>query len=183
MPAAAGHDHARLARFQSEGLSMKKLFLTVLTIAISTSAMAQQAFSSLEEQMKGKEFEAAGLDKLTAEELAALNNWIRSHSLATLEEGRAVSGTGGNTRGVEIKSIKDMPRTTINSRLVGDFTGWDGQTTFRLENGMVWQQADKDKFYVKAISNPVVTIEPRALKTWRLSVEGYDSKCKVKRLE
>jgi hypothetical protein len=162
---------------------MKKLLLTLLTIAISTSAMAQQAFSSLEEQMKGNEFEAAGLNKLTAQELAALNKWIRSHSLATLEEGQVVSGGEGDSRGSESKAIKDMPRTTINSRLVGNFTGWDGQTTFKLENGMVWQQTDKDKFYVKEISNPAVTIEPGMFKKWRLSVEGYDSKCKVKRLE
>jgi len=165
-------------------LPMKILPLIILTLVFSASAAAQQAFSSLEEQMKGKEFEAAGLHKLTPEELAALNHWIRSHSVATLEEGRAVSTTGeDDSRGFEIKKMKNMPRTTINSRLVGTFTGWDGQTTFRLENGMIWQQADKDKFYVKAVENPIVTIEPGALKTWRLSVEGFASKCKVKRLE
>jgi len=162
---------------------MKTLSLIILALAFSASAAAQQAFSSLEEQMKGKEFEAAGLHKLTPEELAALNHWIRSHSVATLEEGRTASISGEDSRGFEIKKMKNMPRTTINSRLVGSFTGWDGQTTFRLENGMIWQQADKDKFYVKAVENPVVTIEPGALKTWRLSVEGYASKCKVKRLE
>lgn len=162
---------------------MKKLFLTFLTIAISTSAMAQQAFSSLEEQMKGDEFEAAGLNKLTAEELAALNKWIRSHSLATLEEGPAVSAGKGESRGSDRTAIEDMPKATINSRLVGNFSGWDGQTTFKLENGMIWQQADKDKFYVKEISNPVVTIKPGRFKSWRLSVEGYDAKCKVRRIE
>ncbi len=162
---------------------MNKLFLAILIIAISTSAAAQPAFSSLEEQMKGKEFEAAGLEKLTPDELAALNQWIRSHSLATLDAAKTVSGSGVDERGFEIKKIKDMPRTTINSRLVGSFTGWDGQATFRLENGMIWQQADKDRFYVKAVKNPLVTIEPGALKTWRLSVEGHASSCRVKRIQ
>jgi len=172
-----------LGGLEIEGCLMKKLFLTILAISISTSIAAQQAFSSLEEQMKGNEFKAAGLEKLTPQELAALNQWIRSHSLATLEQGRAVAGTGGDNRGFENDKSKKTPRTTINSRLVGTFTGWDGQTTFRLENGMVWQQADKDKFYVKPVKNPMVTIEPGALKTWRLSVEDHASKCKVKRLE
>ena len=161
-----------------------KLLLTILTLVISTSAFAQQGFSSLEEQMKGKEFEEAGLNKLTAQELAALNQWIRSHSLATLETGRGGNTSATDSRGFESsENIKDMPRTTINSRLVGTFTGWDGQTTFKLENGMVWQQADKDKFYVKAVENPMVTIKPAFMKKWKLSVEGFDSKCKVKRLE
>jgi hypothetical protein len=161
-----------------------KLFLTILMLAISASAVAQQGFSSLEEQMKGTEFEKAGLNKLTPEELAALNQWIRSHSLATLETGRGSSTGATDSRGRESSdNVKDMPRTTITSRLVGTFTGWDGQTTFKLENGMVWQQADKDKFYVKAVENPMVTIKPAFLRKWKLSVEGFDEKCKVRRLE
>ena len=76
-----------------------------------------------------------------------------------------------------------MDKTTITSKLVGKFSGWDGQTTFKLENGMIWQQSDKDKFYIKEIENPVVTIEPGAFGTWKLSVEGYSSKCKVERIQ
>jgi hypothetical protein len=163
---------------------MKRLLLLILMIAISAPVAAQQAFSTLEEQMSGKEFSAAGLEKLTPEELAALNKWIRSRSLATLDaSGTTAQSDDADERGFEHKKSKDMPRTKITSRLVGTFTGWDGQTTFRLENGMIWQQADKDKFYVKAVKDPVVTIEPGALKTWRLSVEGYSSECRVKRIQ
>jgi hypothetical protein len=162
---------------------MKQLLLTILLIAISASTAAQQAFSTLEEQMSGKEFSAAGLEKLTPDELAALNKWIRGRSLATLDAAHAVQGTAEDERGFEHKKISEMPRTKITSRLVGTFTGWDGQTTFRLENGMIWQQADKDKFYVKAIKDPVIIIEPGALKTWRLSVEGHSSECRVKRIQ
>jgi len=162
---------------------MNKLLLTILITAFSTSVAGQQAFSSLEEQMNGKEFEAAGLEKLTPDELAALNQWIRSHSLATLDESRAVTTGNEDARGFELKKMKDMPRTPIKSHLVGTFNGWDGQTTFKLENGMVWQQIDKDKFYVKAMENALVTIKPGAFRTWRLSVEGYKSNCRVKRIQ
>lgn len=162
---------------------MNKLLLTLLLFAVSGQAMAQQAFSTLEEQMTGKEFTESGLEKLSAEELAALNNWIRSRSLATVAAGAAGTATSGDGRGFENQSIRDMDRSTITSRLVGAFTGWDGQTTFKLENGMIWQQADKDKFYIKAVQNPVVIIEPGVFKTWRLSVEGYESECRVERIE
>jgi hypothetical protein len=76
-----------------------------------------------------------------------------------------------------------MDKTTITSRLVGKFTGWDGQTIFKLENGMIWEQADKDKFYIKEVENPMITIEPGVFSTWRLSVEGYSSECRVERIQ
>jgi hypothetical protein len=79
--------------------------------------------------------------------------------------------------------MRKSDRSTITSRLVGSFTGWDGQTVFTLENGMIWEQADKDKFYVKEVNNPVVTIEPGAFRTWRLSVDGYSSDCRVERIQ
>jgi hypothetical protein len=163
---------------------MKKLFLIILVCTFTPSLFAQQAFSSLEEQMTGKEFNATGLDKLTPDELAALNEWIRGRSLATLDEAKPASPTGsGDGRGFENQRISDMDRAPITSRIVGKFTGWDGQTTFKLENGMIWEQADKDKFYIREVENPVVTIEPGAFKTWRLSVEGYASVCRVERIQ
>ena len=169
---------------------MNKFLIAFLTLSLSTSLFAAEGFSSLEEQMTGKEFTAAGLGKLSAGELAALNAWIRAHSLATLDSPRA--GTAATTA-VAAESQEDMrgfkterdepDRTTITSRIVGRFDGWDGQTVFKLENGMIWGQADKDKFWVKEIDNPVVTIEPGMFGTWRLSVEGYNSNCRVERIQ
>lgn len=171
---------------------MNKILLAILATLFTQTLLAQTSFSSLEEQMTGKDFEAAGLEKLSAEELAALNAWIRSRTLATLDTPKAGSGavyTGqpgsqdGDTRGFETEQMRNSDRSTITSRIVGTFTGWDGQTVFTLENGMIWEQADKDKFYVKEIENPVVTIEPGAFRTWKLSVEGYASNCRVERIQ
>ena len=162
---------------------MNKLFLTALIIVISTTVVAQSKFSSLEEQMTGKEYSETGMGKLTPEELAALNNWIRARSLATLDQVRPVSSNSVDDRGFENQKMSEMDRSTITSRLVGTFTGWDGETVFKLDNGMIWEQADKDKFYIKEVENPVVTIEPGAFRTWKLSVEGYTSDCRVERIQ
>lgn len=171
---------------------MNKILLAILATLFTQTLLAQSSFSSLEEQMTGKDFEAAGLEKLSAEELDALNAWIRSRTLATLDAPKAGSGVAysgqatvqdGDTRGFETEQARNADRTTITSRIVGSFTGWDGQTVFTLENGMIWEQADKDKFYVKAIENPVVTIEPGAFRTWKLSVEGHSSDCRVERIQ
>ena len=166
---------------------MNKFLIAVSTLFISASLCAAEGFSSLEEQMTGKEFIAAGLGKLSQQELDALNAWIRAHSLATLDAGVAASASAatvatGDQRG--FKTSKDNEdRTPITSAIVGRFSGWDGQTVFKLENGMIWAQADKDKFYIKETESAVAVIEPGMFGTWRLSIEGYNSECRVKRIQ
>lgn len=164
---------------------MKKSWLFLLLMALPVYLAAAQGFSSLEEQMTGKEFTAAGLDKLSDQELRALNEWIRRRSIATLDAPKAAPGADysetGDRRGLKSETKED--RTEIVSRLVGSFRGWDGQTTFKLENGMVWVQADKDKFFIKEVENPTVIIEPGMFGTWRLHIEGFNSECRVKRIQ
>jgi hypothetical protein len=166
---------------------MNRIFFAILTLIFSLSAFAEDGFSSLEEQMTGKEFTASGLTKLSPAELEALNEWIRSHSVATLDapKSRAVAATqgGSDDRGFEVEKMGDADKSPIHSRIKGSFTGWDGQTIFELENGMIWEQADKDTFYIREVENPEVTIEPGAFRTWRLSVTGYSSECRVERIQ
>ena len=159
--------------------------LVIALTAIPASLHAQQSFATLEEQMTGEEFQAAGLEKLTPQELASLNAWIRSRSLAALgrttSAASAVTATGGD--GTAPPDIEDMEREPIVSRIKGTFAGWDGQTVFQLENGMIWSQVGKKKFFVEEVNNPVVTIEPALFGAWKLSVEGYDEDCKVERIQ
>ena len=166
---------------------MYKFLIVILFLTMPLCVTAAEGFSSLEEQMSGKEFTATGLDKLTAEELEALNNWIRSHSVATLDQPKAgsyaVAGAQGDERGFKNKKDFKQDRVPITSRVKGSFTGWSGHTLFALENGMIWEQSDKEKFYVREIQNPEITIKPGMFGTWRLSVDGYNSNCRVKRIQ
>ena len=170
---------------------MKRISILLLVLLWSLPLAASEGFSSVEEQMTGKEFTAAGLDKLTPDELAALNAWIRSHSLATLAApasaaaaaaAPATEAAGGDQRGFRAEK-EEEDRSTITSRIVGNFSGWDGQTVFKLENGMIWEQADNDKFYIREVDNAIAVIEPGIFGTWRLHIEGYNSKCRVKRIQ
>lgn len=167
---------------------MNRFFIVILVFMISLPAQAADGFSSLEEQMTGAEYKASGLDKLTPEELAALNNWIRNHSLATLDlpraSGAALAGSDGNDqRGFENEVIAEMGDQPIVSRIKGKFSGWDGNAVFVLENGMIWEQADNDRFHIREVANPEVTIKPGMFNTWRLSIDGYSSECRVERLQ
>jgi hypothetical protein len=70
----------------------------------------------------------------------------------------------------------------IRSRYVGEFTGWDGKTVFRLENGQVWQQVRSGRLAWRADS-PMVTIKRGFFGSYRLSVEGVNKQVYVKRIQ
>jgi hypothetical protein len=167
---------------------MKRVLVLLCLVLICDSVLSQEGFSSVEERMTGQEFTAAGLAKLTPEELAALNRWLRDHSVATLDtpvaRGSVASATGldavADKRGFE---GAETNTDTIVSPLVGEFTGWDGDTVFELENGMVWKQDETDRYFTRTLVNPVVTIKSGLFNSWRLSVEGYYQWVKVKRLQ
>ena len=68
----------------------------------------------------------------------------------------------------------------ISSRIIGQLNGWDGDTEFNLENGQIWQQSGNGILKV-SMNNPKVTVAKGMFGGFILSVEGYNSKVKVKR--
>lgn len=135
--------------------------------------------------MTGREFSEAGLDKLSPEELAALNRWIRERSVAEYEgpQGQSASGQVSTDASAGPPPIEQMPREPIRSRIVGEFGGWTGNTEFELENGMVWKQDETDRFRLQPIESPIVTINPGVFGSWRLSVEGHNRSIRVERIK
>ena len=174
---------------------MKKLLLFVLVFSFHIAAQAADSFSTLEERMSGKEFTETGLGKLTATELAALNDWLRRHSVATLENATArsdsstaVTGTpDGSTedlRGFPNQPKGDSEDEIINSTIVGTFSGWEQKgTLFTLANGMIWQQAKDDSFHIPPVENPQVVITKGFMKKWKLSLPGHKAKVSVIRIQ
>ncbi|MFO7762646.1 MAG: hypothetical protein R6V61_02805 [Wenzhouxiangellaceae bacterium] len=135
--------------------------------------------------MTGRQFTETGLHKLSPEELAALNQWIRERSLAEYE---GPPEDDGNTAAPpsqpgEAPEIERMAREKFQSRIVGEFSGWSGNTRFELENGMVWKQDERDRLRMQPVESPVVTITPGAFGVWRLSIEGYNRSVRVERIE
>jgi hypothetical protein len=151
----------------------------IALFALSLFAFAASAaeFSSLEERMTRAEFQAAGLDKLSPEELRALNAWLAREMGQQRSEGAAMmaeDNRGFNERG--------GARTQFTARVVGEFRGWSGGTRFELDNGEVWVQAEPGELSVGRMQSPLVTITPGAFGVWRLQVEGYNSSVKVQRV-
>lgn len=178
---------------------MKKLLLVTLMFSIHISAFAAEGFSTLEERMSGKEFMETGLNKLTDEELAALNDWVRRHSVATLENAAARPAAAATAAGAsqvdssaDMRGFENQPKmdddkgydNVIYGNIAGTFTGWSGNDTeFRLTNGMVWKQVEGDTFNVKATENAAVTIKKGIMGSWRFSMVGYNNTVRVKRIK
>lgn len=68
----------------------------------------------------------------------------------------------------------------IHSRIDGEFSGWEGDTVVKLENGQVWQQSEYWYHYHYAYM-PRVTISNEG--GYKMSVEGISKKVRVERLK
>jgi hypothetical protein len=114
--------------------------------------------------------------KLTVEEDARLR-------LPRAEEAKKSSETPASVP-VPTPEVPQKPVSSdaaIESRIDGEFDGWDGDTIFKLQNGQIWQQTDFRICIHLAIS-PKVTIY-KVAGGWKMMVEGVRDTISVKRIE
>lgn len=84
------------------------------------------------------------------------------------------------------EQLKVPPIDFLEARLIDDFTGWSGNTRFRLDNGQVWQQT---KNYIRDYKAPTpipqakVTISRGLMGTYNLRVEGVKRVVQVRRIK
>jgi hypothetical protein len=171
------------------------LIAFVLTCAVPASAARKIEFTNLRTMMSADEFRAAGLEKLSPEELAALDVWLQRATGNVVQEAR--TETREKVRDEERekaraeqreKAQRNFGRETpaegeeaIESRILGRFTGWEGNTVFILENGQVWKQRDTSNVY-QPVTDPKVTIRKSAF-GYRMSVEGIGPSVGVTRVK
>ena len=149
-----------------------------LVLALAAFGAQAQEFSSLEERMSDSEFKAAGLDKLTPEELAALNAWLQNRTKRTAPAVTYVPPSEDRT------GFRDpVDSDGVVSRIAGEFTGWTGKTQFKLENGQVWEQAEGTSMRGVNVDSPAVTIRPAFMGSWLLKVEGFNQTVRVRRVK
>ena len=145
----------------------------------SSARAADCGLSSVEEMMTGQEFTAAGLEKLSEQELATLNRWLRIRVGA-----KSDSCTGSFQAGNAGSDARSMPREDVYTRIVGEFSGFDSRTLIELNNGQVWQPLPQENpWRLPTVQSPRVTLEPGSFGSWEMTIEGYNRSFKVKRVQ
>ena len=102
------------------------------------------------------------------------------------ERRKAEAANGQRAEGGVVAKAKVMltPGTeveyaAVESRIAGDFTGWEGRAVLTLENGQRWQIANGGLYSTPPLKNPRVKIVPAPLGGFWLTIEGVATRVRV----
>ena len=160
---------------------MIRLRLSLLSAALALcclSAHAQQT-DSLQQRMSSDEFKAAGLDKLSPQELQNLDSWLSAHAKVTT---RVVTQVVTQT-GKPLFYPDQDKRSKIFAHLSGHFDGWSEGKELKLDNGQVWKQVGDDHPNCLSSNNPAVKVKPSLMGNWLMFVSGCSDDAHVERIK
>ena len=125
-------------------------------------AAQPEVSGSIKEMMSPQEFQAAGLNKLSADELQKLDAWLQGYRQVT-------------EQAAEKKATARASRTKMDvivSRVDGSFNGLTGRTIIRLEDGTVWKQANADDRYRPKNSDHPAAAVIHGVFGYKMQIEG-----------
>lgn len=167
---------------------MKRILLAFLLVA--TTALAESIFPGIKAIMTPEEQRNAGIDQLSANQLAVIDTAILRYYASNMK-------SQINTEAVQIaEKMRQVDReASFLSRfglpdfsgewrdmpgIKGRVLGWVGGNSFRLDNGQVWQGAEPIPF---ELVNREVEIQPRPGGHYALTVEGKNTTVRVVRVK
>ena len=170
---------------------MRTLALLCLSLCCAGAARAQASFTK---GLSPADFQAAGLGKLSPEELARLDELVSGRQAGAVtqakeETRRTVTAqvkaedqaaarkqaSGGfiDRMKVVLRPGTDIEYTELDAEIAPPFNGWQKGTVFSLSNGQRWVAVDNDDYWGPRIDKPVhVRIVPGALGSFFIVVEG-----------
>jgi hypothetical protein len=132
---------------------------------------------SVQELMTPDEFKAAGLDKLSEDELQHLDAWLQGYRQTTEKrvseqvEKKATEEIKKATEQAKARAPKLMVERVV-SRVDGTLGGLTGHTVIKLEDGTVWKQANiDDRYHPQVTDHPMVSVSHSAF-GYKMRVEG-----------
>ncbi|HFF3784361.1 hypothetical protein [Stenotrophomonas maltophilia] len=164
------------------------LACAALLLSLSAPALAQRVVDGdLQQQMSPTEFKAAGLDKLSAQELATLNRWLQGKVEAATTQAVAAVREEAREQGRQEVIVKNRgffdfgSSEPITGVLQGEFRGFGKGRIYVLDNGQEWEQTDSTSVVGVRKQSPEVSIKPGVMGVWYMKVEGVNSQPKVRR--
>ena len=157
---------------------MKKMIAMgwVWAMGLAAGHAAEEAFSRA---VRAEDFAAAGLAKLSPGELARLDALVRDFKGGAPAVRADAAGGVKEKKVVRLAAGTEVEYGAVESRIAGDFTGWEGRAVFVLENGQRWQVANGGSYYTPKLASPKVTITPAPLGGFWMAVEGVATRVRV----
>lgn len=140
--------------------------VVLAAITATLPVHAQDRYLPLEKRFSAEQFQAAGLHRLSAGELATLNDLLREDQAVVVRRATAPS----------------REQEPVRSTIAGDFRGWSAGSLITLANGDTWRVTE-GSYHVGPRSNPGVTIRPGVVSGWYMEVDGHPVKAKVRRVK
>lgn len=109
--------------------------LLALMLLAGPVAARDDKFPGVRKLMSEEQFEAAGLNNLTPEQLKRLDAWLLQYT--------AGEATVLRDQNAEVREVESAYNVEAQA---AEFRGWSGDTVFRLDNGQVWKQRLDGRF-------------------------------------
>src|SRR5438067_10218260 len=135
---------------------------------------------SLEENMRPEEFKAAGLDKLSEDELQHLDAYLQGYRQSAQKKAteKAQAEANEEIKKATVKATEEARKETrakldsLVSRVDGTIDGLKGRTQIRLEDGTVWKQANADDRYRATVTDHPAAVVLHTTFGYKMRVEG-----------
>ncbi|MBM3843750.1 MAG: hypothetical protein FJ397_10915 [Verrucomicrobia bacterium] len=154
-------------------------------LALAGALAAAEPFSR---SLAPADFAAAGLGRLTPEELSRLDALIAARGApppaAPAAAAPAIASAPARVPAAPSRRpTVTAEEETVESRLTGEFRGWEPRTVFALENGQRWQETGGTTYAGPPLAAPAVRIRAGALGAYWMRIEGVGREVKVRRVD
>jgi hypothetical protein len=124
----------------------------IFACAKTAGAAREETSGSIQQIMTPEEFKAAGLNKLSPDELQKLDAWLQGYRQVTEQ-------TAEKKATAKASAESHAKMDLLVSRVDGTFNGLTGRTLIRLEDGTVWKQANaEDRYRPKVTDHPAAAV-------------------------
>lgn len=154
-------------------------------LGLAGALVAAEPFSR---SLAPADFAAAGLGRLTPEELARLDAFIAARTAPPAAAPLPAAPPSAAARPAPSPVRRTTPAVveeeeSFESRLTGEFRGWEPRTVFALENGQRWQETGGTTYAGPPLAAPAVRIRAGALGAYWMRIDGVPREVKVRRVD
>ena len=164
---------------------MKAYFVLAFCLFSATLVQASDSSKNLQQRLTAEQMHATGLDTLSAEQLALLNQLLQEQTTQAI----AVAVEHNTT---EVKAstpvapmaVPVLSNEPFKSKVLGNFAAWQTGTVFTLENGQQWQVNKGNAKLPKALNDPNVYVGISLVGKWYFQFDDeYLPKAMVTRIK